>query len=105
MLDQMGIRIYSERALKILLDAGADVDLKAGIARIPSHLVREALDKCRRPVRLCARNPKYDFTLDDDHIHLCTDGSGIGVLDSETGARRDSTKKDSREHSQIGGLS
>jgi len=100
-LDQMGVRIYSERALKILADAGADVDLKAGVAKIPSHLVREALDKCRRPVRLCARNPKYDFTLDDDHIHLCTDGSGIGVLDSETGTRRDSTKKDVEDTARL----
>ena len=93
-LDQIGIKIYSERALGILDDAGADVDFKAGVARIPSHLIQEALDKCSRPVRLCGRNSKYDFTLDDDHIHLCTDGSGIGVLDLETGQRRESTKKD-----------
>ena len=101
LLDQMGVKIYSERALKILADAGADVDIKSGVARIPSHLVREALDKCRRPVRLCARNPKYDFTLDDDHIHLCTDGSGIGVLDSGTGTRRDSTKKDVEDSARL----
>jgi trimethylamine--corrinoid protein Co-methyltransferase len=87
--------------LKILADAGADVDLKAGVAKIPSHLVHEALDKCRRPVRLCARDSKYDFTLDDDHIHLCTDGSGIGVLDSVTGVRRDSTKKDVEDTARL----
>jgi trimethylamine:corrinoid methyltransferase-like protein len=44
--------IYSERALNILNDAGADVDFRAGVAKIPSHLVQEALDKCKRPVRL-----------------------------------------------------
>jgi len=93
-LDQIGIKIYSERALNILNDAGADVDFRAGVAKIPSHLVQEALDKCKRPVRLSGRNPKYDFTLDEDHVHLCTDGSGIGVLDLETGQRRASTKKD-----------
>jgi len=100
-LDRMGVRVYSERALRILADAGADVDLKAGVARIPSHLVHEALDRCRRPVRLCARNPKYDFTLDDDHIHLCTDGSGIGVLDSVSGERRNSTKKDVEDSARL----
>ncbi|MFY9605402.1 MAG: trimethylamine methyltransferase family protein [Thermoplasmata archaeon] len=100
-LDQIGIKIYSERALNILNDAGADVDFRAGVAKIPSHLVQEALDKCKRPVRLSGRNPKYDFTLDDDHVHLCTDGSGIGVLDLETGQRRDSTKKDVEDCARI----
>ena len=100
-LDQIGIKIYSVRALNILKDAGADVDMKAGVAKIPSYLVQDALDKCRRPVRLCGRNPKYDFTLDDDHVHLCTDGSGIGVLDLETGQRRDSTKKDVEDCARI----
>ncbi len=100
-LDQMGIRIYSERALRILADAGADVDFKAGVAKIPSHLIQEALDRCKRPVRLCARNPKYDVTLDDDHIHLMTDGSGIGVLDSTTGERRESTKKDVEDSARL----
>jgi len=93
-LDQIGIKVFSERALKILADAGAEVDFKAAVAKIPSHLVTEALGRCRRPVKLCARNPKYDFVMDGEHIHLCTDGSGIGVLDTETGLRRDSTKKD-----------
>jgi len=94
LLDQVGIRIYSDRALKILADAGSDVDFTNGIAKIPSHLIQEALDRCRRPVRLCGRDPAYDFTLDDDHVHLSTDGTGIGVLDLETGQRRTSTKKD-----------
>lgn len=94
MLDQMGVKIYSERALGILEEAGADVDHDAGVARIPSHLVQEALDKCARPVKLCARNPRFDFVMDGEHIHMATDGSGIGVLDVTTGSRRDSTKQD-----------
>ena len=101
LMDQMGLRIYSECALKILAEAGADVDFKTGVARIPSHLVQEALDKCKRPVRLCGRNPAYDFTLDNDHVHLCTDGSGIGVLDSATGDRRPSTKKDVEDTAKL----
>ncbi|MGQ9588310.1 MAG: trimethylamine methyltransferase family protein [Thermoplasmata archaeon] len=100
-LDQLGIRIYSERALQVLADAGADVDFKAGVAKIPSHLIQEALDRCKRPVSLCARNPEYDVTLDDDHIHLMTDGSGISVMDSATGERRESTKKDVEDSARL----
>jgi len=94
MLETMGIKIYSERALKILADAGAEVDTKEGVAYIPSHVVEEGLSRCARPVRLCARNPKFDFVMDGEHVHMATDGSGIGVLDVTTGKRRESTKQD-----------
>jgi trimethylamine:corrinoid methyltransferase-like protein len=60
--------IYSERALNILNDAGADVDEKTKVARIPAHLVMESVRKCKRPVRLCARNPKNDLVLDGKHL-------------------------------------
>ena len=101
LMDQMGLRIYSECALKILAEAGADVDFKTGVARIPSHLILEALGRCKRPVGLCGRNPAYDFTLDNDLVHLCTDGIGIGVLDSATGDRRPSTKKDVEDTAKL----
>jgi len=100
-LDRIGIKIFSERALTTLAEAGADVDLKTGVARIPSHLISEAIDRCRRPVKLCARNPKYDLVLDGEHIHLCTDGSGIGVLDSGSGVRRPSTKEDVADSARL----
>lgn len=100
-LDRMGIKIYSERALRTLANAGASVDFKTGVARIPSHLVQWALDRCRRPVRLCARDPKYDFVMDGEHIHLATDGSGIGVVDWETGKRRESVKKDVADSARL----
>ena len=93
-LDTMGIMIHSMDALKILANSGAEVDFKSRIARIPSHLVQEGLNKCRRPVKLCGRSPKFDFVMDGEHIHLSTDGTGIGVLEAETGQRRSSTKQD-----------
>ncbi len=100
-LDRMGVKIYSERALKVLAHAGAEVNSEKGIARIPAHLVQEALDRCQRPVRLCGRDPKYDIVMDGEHIHLATDGSGIGVLDFETGKRRESTKKDVEDTARL----
>lgn len=101
LLETMGIKIVSNEALRLLKDAGAEVDEKTKVARIPSHLVMESVLKCKRPVRLCARNPKNDLVLDGKHCYICTDGTGLATIDLETGVRRPSTKRDVAESAKI----
>lgn len=101
LLETMGIKVVSPEALRLLEEAGADIDKKAQIARIPSHLVLQSIKKCRRPVRLCARNPRNDLVLDGDHCYLSTDGTGLGTIDIETGERRPSTKRDVEESARV----
>jgi len=93
-MENTGVKIYSENALKILDNAGAFVDYRKNMAKIPAHLVEEALRKAPRHIRLCARNPKFDIKLDGKHVYFSTDGIGIATIDVETGEKRDSTKKD-----------
>jgi len=93
-LETSGIIISSEKCLKILEQAGCTVDLKKGSALIPPHLVEEALRKTSRSIRLCARNPKYDASLDGRHVYITTDGNGTHAFDLETEQRRTSTKND-----------
>lgn len=101
LLETMGIKVMSDEALKLLKEAGADVDEKSRVAKIPSHLVLESLKKCKRPVRLCARNPKNDLVLDESHFYICTDGTGLATIDLESGVRRDSIKKDVAESARL----
>jgi trimethylamine--corrinoid protein Co-methyltransferase len=101
LLETMGIKIFSEEALRLLKDAGADVDMGRKVAVIPSSLVMESVRKCKRPVRLCARDPKKDIVLDGKHCHICTDGTGVATWDIESGQRRDSTKKDVGESAKV----
>jgi trimethylamine--corrinoid protein Co-methyltransferase len=101
LLESMGIKVFSKEGLQLLKEAGADVDEKTKVAKIPSHLVMESVRKCKRPVRLCARNPKNDFVLDGKHCYLSTDGTGLATIDLETGVRRGSTKNDVAESARI----
>ncbi len=101
LLETMGIKVVSAEALRLLKEAGADVDESTQIAKIPSHLVLDAVRKCKRPVRLAARNPKNDIVLDGKHCHICTDGTGLGTIDIETGERRPSTKRDVEESARV----
>ncbi|NIR86831.1 methyltransferase, partial [Candidatus Bathyarchaeota archaeon] len=63
LLEKMGVKVHSEEALTILEESGADVDHEKQMAKIPPHLVEEALRKAPNSFELCARNPKKDVKL------------------------------------------
>lgn len=101
LLEAMGIKVVSEEGRRLLKEAGAEVDEKSHVCRIPSYLVEESMRRCKRPVRMAARNPKYDFVLDGAHCYTCTDGVGLATIDLETGERRPSTLKDVADSAKI----
>ena len=93
-LEQVGVQVDSPTCRKLLKDNGCEVDENTRIAKIPSHLVEEALRKKKTTITLAGRNPKYDAKLDLNHSHICANGNGAVAVDFETGARRNSTKDD-----------
>ncbi|MEM3464132.1 MAG: trimethylamine methyltransferase family protein, partial [Candidatus Bathyarchaeia archaeon] len=52
LLEEVGVKIYSENALKLLSGNGAEVDFDKKIAYIPQHLVKEALNKAPSTIKL-----------------------------------------------------
>jgi len=93
-LENPGLLVPSKRALEILEKAGAYVDYEKTRVTIPPHVIEEALKKAPKTIKYCARNPKYDFTLEKKEIHFTTDGYGVYIRDFETGERRNSTSTD-----------
>jgi trimethylamine---corrinoid protein Co-methyltransferase len=93
-LEKTGIRVLSKDALTILKKAGAKVDFGTNRAFLPKQLVEEALEMAPKTVTYGARNPKYDFMLNQKEPHFCTDGDPPFILDWETGKRRYSTTED-----------
>jgi trimethylamine--corrinoid protein Co-methyltransferase len=95
LIETVGVRFPSERALDILHDHGASIDREKQIARIPGHVVEEAMSKAPAEYVLCAReNRDLDLALDGRHAYLAVDGTGIEVLDPYSGEKRVSTKQD-----------
>ena len=93
-LENVGVQVDSPTCRKLLKDNGCEVDEGARSAKIPSHLVEEALDKKKSTITLAARNPRYDARLDLNHSYMCANGNGAVAVDFETGERRNSTKED-----------
>lgn len=93
-LENVGVKIFEPSALKLVKDAGAIVDEKEKIARIPEYLVREALKKAPSRINLYGRDGKYKLKLGGYKVHFSMEGSSVFVLDLESGERRNSTYTD-----------
>jgi trimethylamine--corrinoid protein Co-methyltransferase len=94
LIEGVGIRFPSAKALDILEEHGATVDRQTMVARIPGHVVEEAMAKAPATYTLCARDPEEDLPLDGRHSYLSTDGCGVEIIDLESGQRRRSSKRD-----------
>ncbi len=93
-IESVGVRFPSPRALDIWEANGATVDRSSSIVRAPGELIEAALRHAPAVYDLAARDETHDLPLDGRHVHLGTDGCGVEVLDPETGERRRSTLKD-----------
>jgi len=93
-LEKTGIKVMSEVALDILKKGGAKVDYGTNHVTIPRQLVAEALKMAPKTITYGARNPRYDFVLNNQGPHFSAGGDPPFILDWETGQRRYSTAED-----------
>jgi trimethylamine---corrinoid protein Co-methyltransferase len=93
-IESVGVRFPSQKALDILEAYGATVDRTTRIAKIPGHAVEAALKQAPPTYTLAARDPSLDLPLDGQHSYLGTDGCGVEVMDAFTGERHRSSLQD-----------
>jgi len=94
LLDDVGVRFPSERALKIFAEHGAEVDMDDQIVRLPPDLVTETIRRAPRSFELVGRTPGANLVLDGRSSYFGTDGVGVETIDYMSGVRRSSTKMD-----------
>ena len=93
-LEEVGVIIQSDNALKLVADAGSDIDATRKIARIPQHLVNEAMVKVPSTIRLYSRDGKHDLMLESNRVHYDPGSTAYYLLDSETQEVRRPVSKD-----------
>lgn len=94
LLENVGVRFPSERALGIFAEHGAQVDKVSQIVRLPPDLVTKAIGHAPRSFKLAGRANGTGLLLDGTSSYFGTDGVGVETLDFETGEQRLSTKED-----------
>ncbi|MEM3699675.1 MAG: trimethylamine methyltransferase family protein [Candidatus Bathyarchaeia archaeon] len=94
LLEEVGVKIYSETALKLLSDAGVEVDSNKKLAFIPQHLVKEALSKAPSTIKLYGRNRKHDRILEGNKVTFNPGSSALYILDYEENEIKKPVSKD-----------
>jgi len=100
-IEKVGVRFPSKRALEIWAANGAQVDHEKMIVCAKAELIEKALKTCPPFYSLAARDPQQDLPLDGNHVFLGTDGCGVEVIDIQTGERRTSRLQDIRDIARI----
>ena len=100
-LERIGVKVGTARGRTLLKGAGATVDERTEVVKIPRSLTEEVLARSRVHVTMYARDPERTADLDFAHVHLCNNGTGPLTLDHETGERRPSTSKDLADSAKV----
>ena len=93
-MEEVGVRFPSERALSVFEDHGAQVDWDRQVVRLAQEKVVEAMGHAPRSYVLSGRTAGSDLILDGSRSYFGTDGCGTLTVDFETGQERYSCKKD-----------
>lgn len=80
-LQRLGIRISEPNALSLFDDAGADVDKKTRIVRIPESLVNEAVRRAPSEFKMFGRDPKYELDYSGNKVYFGVAGCATRVQD------------------------
>ncbi len=93
-LEEVGIKFLSDKALQVLEKNGAKVDRSEKLAKIPREMVDQALKTAPKSFVLGARNPQFDAAYPSQHTGYVLDCGGVFTFDYKTGERRYSTLED-----------
>ena len=99
-IENVGVKFHSQRALDVLEANGVAVDRVSTIAKIPAEVVQKALATVPEKFVLGARNPEYDLPLDGEHVYISADGCGVFCRDFD-GHVRPSRKQDLQDCARV----
>ena len=93
-IEKVGVRFPSKRALEIWAANGAEIDRERMVVRAKAELIEAALRSSPPVYPLAARDPQQDLLLDGNHVFVGTDGCGVEVIDILSGVKRTSCLQD-----------
>ena len=83
-----GVEVHNDNALKLLSEAGANVDFDTHIARIPEALARQAVETTPSEFYLYNVDGERAVHYGGDNVHFTPGSSALMLLDRETQRQR-----------------
>jgi trimethylamine--corrinoid protein Co-methyltransferase len=93
-LERTGLFVETDEALEVFEGAGAEIDRKQNIVRIPPQIVEDAIESAPSRILLAGRDPQHDKELGTGRVYFTNFSEGIEVVDPFTGERRVPVKND-----------
>ena len=93
-IEEIGFEVNSRTALELFKKAGASVDDKGRLVRLPQKKAMELIEMAPSEVRLCGQNEKQDILLGGKRVYTGTGGTALYVYEQSTGEKRLATLDD-----------
>jgi trimethylamine--corrinoid protein Co-methyltransferase len=81
LLSDPGVRVHSDRALRLLAERGADVNFEAQIARIPADLAQRAVETAPSSFHLYDTSGQPVVHYGGDDVHFDPGSAAIEIVD------------------------
>jgi trimethylamine---corrinoid protein Co-methyltransferase len=88
LLRDPGVRVHNEEALRLLAEAGAEVDTGRLVARIPEPVVRRALETTAHDFHLFTLDGRPAVHYGGDDVHFDPGSAALAILDPGTNRQR-----------------
>jgi trimethylamine--corrinoid protein Co-methyltransferase len=93
-LENVGVRFPSGKALDKFAEHGAIVDGDTQVVKLRADFVLDAMSRAPRSYVLSGRVDGTDLNLGSGNSYFATDGCGVETIDFDTGEQRPSCKED-----------
>jgi len=94
-LEHTGVRVDNDEGLELLSGAGARVGPQRRV-RLPSYLVKEALENAPHRITLYNRQGERVMHLESSRVYFCSQVDGFYLFDPEDRTRRACVRDDAR---------
>ncbi len=99
-LEKTGVEVREENALRILADAGCQVDFQKRRVRFPAGVVERLIQHAPSRFTWHARDPKHSIVIGDGSVHFGTTFGSSTILDLD-GMRRPATYQDAEQAARL----
>ena len=96
-LEHTGVFVQQDEAIEMFAKAGAKVNPKTKVVRIPAFMVHDAIDSAPPSVIMHARDPKQDAVIEGNRVSFTNFGEALNIYDINTLEHRETFKKDLEE--------
>ncbi len=93
-IEEVGFEVNSEVALELFKGAGAWVDRREHLVRLPQKRVMELIEMAPSEVRLCGQDEKHDILMGGKRVYTGTGGTALYIYHPDTGERKPATLDD-----------